>query len=94
LGWELLGEVCFLNYELFVSGSRVIATDLAASNEVMGRTICSNKSGGCYYSMLDCNEDKIHICFANLYVQQCLGSFWAWSVKILVILNPTGYMLT
>ena len=22
------------------------------------------------------------------------GSFWAWSVKILVILNPTGYILT
>ncbi len=24
---------------------------------------------------------------------ECSGSFWAQSVKILVILNPTGYML-
>ena len=25
---------------------------------------------------------------------QCLGSFWAWLVKILVILNLASYMLT
>ena len=28
------------------------------------------------------------------FVDQCLEKFWAKSVKILLILNPTGYMLT
>ena len=30
----------------------------------------------------------------TMHSQQCMGSLWAYSVQILVILNPTGYMLT
>lgn len=62
----------FWNHEIFVTGNRVHVTDLAALNEVLGVTTCSNNSGGsCLDAIIVCwTAMKIKFKFG---VQFCLS---------------------
>lgn len=48
------------NYELFLTAKRVYETNMLVLNEVSGVITCSNDTdgSGCYYSMLNCIENK------------------------------------